>query len=1400
MAQSFILTPYYEEEKKQKVSTNEFYKVVISLASPELIRKLSYGEVKKGETINYRTLRPEKDGLFCERIFGPQQDNSCACGKYKGSKYRGLVCDVCGVEVTDSRVRRERMGHIELESPVVHIWYYKIIPSKIALLLDVKSQDLEKVVYLDRYIVIDPGETDLQQYQIIKAEQYMEYLKKYGDTFKAGTGAEALKEILRQIDLDKLASELREIMRQKGEKTDPKILKRLELVEEMRAAKIRPEWMIIEALPVIPPDLRPMLLLENGKFASSDLNDLYKRIINRNQRLKKLKIMNAPQIILDNEKRMLQDAVDALFDNTRKKNPAKGGSTGRVLKSLADILKGKQGRFRQNLLGKRVDYSGRSVIVVGPKLKLHQCGLPKEMAIELFKPFIIRELLRRNYAQSIKAAKDLVETRNEKAWEVLEEVIKDHPVLLNRAPTLHRPSIQAFEPVLVDDKSIHLHPLVCHAYNADFDGDQMAVHVPLSIEAQIESWMLMLSAKNLLNPANAEPIVFPTQDMVIGIYFLTKEKNGAKGEGRYFSNPKEAIYMQEIGEIDLNAKIKVRYYDGKVYETTAGRLIFNEILPEKLRFINKTLSSKDLKKLVLDSYTKCGASETVKFLDRVKDLGFKYATIFGTTISIEDIKIPENKYKIIEEAEKKASALEEETRKGILSEREKKEMLIDLWSRVNEEIKKLVEETLKADKDGFNPVYAMMDSGARGNREQVKQLAGLRGLMAKPSGEIIAELPIKSNFREGLSILEYFISTHGARKGLADTALKTSDAGYLTRRLVDIAQEVIITEEDCGTTRGITITPIIKDGRVIKTLAERIVSKTALIDIHDPRTGELIVAANEVIDEEKARKIEEAGITEVKVRSVLTCESKNGVCAKCYGWDLAERKLVKVGEAVGIIAAQSIGQPGTQLTMRTFHIGGTVAALGEKDYLDLPYKVYVYHIPKHAIVEKEGNKITTRKVNITLYKVLREIDLENVSSLNIDEAEARENGVEVELSNVIAKLKNGEVITCWEPLLKIFITKDNKLIIVDPEPLKQSLKIGSTIKIEEGQIVPENTPIATFDPYNEPIIAEKEGKVIIEEIKEAKRTVVGAKEKIIKIVNPHNEEEVLSEDLIPRDARIFVKTGDIVKPGDVLARKPRIVKKVFDIVGGLPKVVELFEARNPRNQTVLAKISGTVEINIDSNTGKIVVIVKGKNREEKHVIPTGKYLYVRNGDYVEAGEPLCDGEPSPQDILEIKGLEELSKFLLEEIQKVYLDQGVDIHDKHISIIIRQMTRKVQIVDPGDTKFVIGQEVNIGEFEEENERIEREGGEPAKAKPVLQGLTKASLAIDSFLSAASFQETPRVLAEAAIRGKADYLIGLKENLIIGKLIPAGTGSPAYKNIIIETKEEISEEKEGLQAEV
>ncbi len=1378
----------------------DFDSIMIKLASPEMIRAWSYGEVKKPETINYRTLRPEKDGLFCERIFGTTKEWECYCGKFKSIRYKGVICDRCGVEVTHFKVRRERMGHIELAAPVSHIWYYRSVPSRMGLLLDLPMAALRSILYYEKYIVIEPGDTDLKKMQLLSEEEYYEAQERYGGAFTAGMGAEAIRTLLEGLNLDQMAAELRAKMIEKGAKSDKRLLKRIEIVENFRNSNNKPEWMILEAIPVIPPELRPMVQLDGGRFATSDLNDLYRRVINRNNRLKRLMALNAPDIIIRNEKRMLQEAVDALFDNSKKKRVVKGASN-RPLKSISDMLKGKQGRFRQNLLGKRVDYSGRSVITVGPDLKMWQCGLPTKMALELFKPFIMKKLVDKDVVYNIKKAKMLVEQETPEVFAILDEVVKEHPVMLNRAPTLHRLGIQAFEPVLVEGKAIKLHPLVCHAFNADFDGDQMAVHVPLTHAAQMECWTLMLSARNLLNPANGKTIVFPSQDMVLGINFLTKIKKNAKGQGRRYSSSEEVLMAVESKALEWEAVIKVRPSklpvwsktgvevelgkDGLI-ETTAGRLVFNEELPAEVPYINYELRDKELKALIEYVLKHKGPWITVKMLDAIKATGYKYATVFGATISVDDIVVPKEKAEMIEKANKEVESIQKQYRQGHITQEERYNRVVEVWSKTNEDLTNIMMKTLEADRDGFNSVYMMANSGARGSRNQIRQLAGMRGLMAKPSGDII-ELPIRSNFKEGLSVIEFFISTNGARKGLADTALKTADAGYLTRRLVDIAQDVVVNEDDCGTINGLEQTAI-KDGEdILESLKDRIIGRYTLERVKHPITGEIIVDVNEEITEEIADAIEEAGVEKVRVRTVLTCEAKHGVCCKCYGRNLATNRPVDIGEAVGIIAAQSIGQPGTQLTMRTFHIGGAATKVSEENRIALKYPVYIRDITGAHVEMADGHWLFTRKGFVFINKVMKQYALEAGDELLV------EDGKRVIKGEPLIR-RNGKEILSTE--IAYAMVLNGQLCLIGPDQ-KLEVRNGSDLVVKKGQLVAADQTIATFDPFADPIIAEVSGYVRYEDIipgttlKEEVDEETGNIEKRIsdfqletkqpRIIIADEAGNEVGSYYLPGGAYLLVDEGEHITAGRTIAKTLKESAKAMDITGGLPRVSELFEARKPKSPSVLAQVSGTVQFKGIVKGKRVVIVRDAFGKEYKHLVPMTKRLLVRDGDTVEAGEPLCVGAANPHDILHILGENALQRYLMDEIQSVYRLQGVSINDKHIGVIIRQMMRKVEIVSVGDTKFIYGQMVDKYRFHEENKRVMDEGGQPAVARPMFQGITRASLNIDSFLSAASFQETTRVLTNAAIAGSTDYLRGLKENIIIGHPIPAGTGMKRYRAV-------------------
>ncbi len=1377
----------------------DFERITIKLASPEEIRAWSYGEVKKPETINYRTLRPEKDGLFCERIFGTTKEWECYCGKFKSIRYRGVICDRCGVEVTHFRVRRERMGHIELAAPVSHIWFYRSVPSRMGLLLDLSISALRSILYYEKYIVIDPGDTDLKQMDLLTEDEYLEARDRFGLTFSAGIGAEAIRTLLESMDLEALSGELRARMAEKGPKSDKRLLKRIEIVENFRDSRNKPEWMILDVIPVIPPELRPMVQLDGGRFATSDLNDLYRRVINRNNRLKRLLALNAPDIIIRNEKRMLQEAVDALFDNSKKKRVVKGAAN-RPLKSLSDMLKGKQGRFRQNLLGKRVDYSGRSVIVVGPDLKLHQCGLPTKMALELFKPFIMKKLVEKDVVFNIKKAKSLVEEETPEVWAVLEEVIAEHPVLLNRAPTLHRLGIQAFEPVLVEGKAIKLHPLVCHAFNADFDGDQMAVHVPLSPEAQIESWTLMLSSQNLLNPANGSPIVVPTQDMVLGINYLTLARPGAKGEGRYFSSPYEVLMAIDARSVDYNALIHVRRNgasgaagtdgggDNGYLETTPGRVILNEELPSALEYINEALDEKALRDLIARCYQEHGPHVTVEMLDSVKELGFNYATKFGATIGMDDIIVPDAKDGMIKSATDQVEQIHGQYLQGHITNEERYNRVIEVWSTTNDDLTNELMKELEADKQGFNPVHMMANSGARGSRGQIRQLAGMRGLMAKPSGDII-ELPIRSSFKEGLDVTEFFISTNGARKGLADTALKTADAGYLTRRLVDIAQDVVVNEIDCGTINGIDHEAI-KDGEeIIEPLRDRIAGRFTLERVRHPITRDIIVDVNEEISDDVAEFIERIGVETVRIRTVLTCESKQGVCQKCYGRNLANNRTVEIGEAVGIIAAQSIGQPGTQLTMRTFHIGGAATQVSEENRIYLRYPVYIRELHGTTVKRENGNLLYSRKGWLMVNRVIQQVAVQPDDELLIGDGQ--------QVLGEAALIRRRDGIVRADDVGFVFLHEDQLLIIAQPK--RVDVRNGSELLAKVGQVVPADETIAYFDPFAEPIIAEVSGTIRFEDIvlgttlKEEINEDTGKIEKKItefpleslqpRLIVVDDDGADVANYYLPGQAYLNVEDGEQVAAGRVLAKLLKESVKTRDITGGLPRVGELFEARRSKSPAVLAKIGGLVKFKGNSKGKRAISVVDPFDNEYKHAVPMGKHLLVRDGDTVEAGELLCDGGIDPHDILQILGENELQRYLVNEIQEVYRLQGVKINDKHIGVIIRQMMKKIEIVGVGDTNFIYGQQVDRHTFNKENRKVIQEGGQPAVAQPLLLGITRASLNIDSFISAASFQETTRVLTNSSIAGSSDRLSGLKENVIIGHLIPAGTGMREYREVTL-----------------
>jgi DNA-directed RNA polymerase subunit beta' len=1431
----------------------DFDSITIRLASPDMIRDWSYGEVKKPETINYRTLRPEKDGLFCERIFGTTKEWECYCGKFKSIRYKGVICDRCGVEVTHFKVRRERMGHIELAAPVSHIWYYRSVPSRMGLLLDLPMTALRSVLYYEKYVVIEPGETDLKKMQILSEEEYYEAQERHGGSFTAGMGAEAIRTLLENINLDEMAASLRVKMIEKGSKSDKRLLKRIDIVENFRKSENKPQWMILDVIPVIPPELRPMVQLDGGRFATSDLNDLYRRVINRNNRLKRLQVLNAPDIIIRNEKRMLQEAVDALFDNSKKKRVVKGASN-RPLKSISDMLKGKQGRFRQNLLGKRVDYSSRSVITVGPELKIWQCGIPTKMALELFKPFIMKKLVEKDVVYNIKKAKLLVEQETPEVFTILDEVVKEHPVLLNRAPTLHRLGIQAFEPVLVEGKAIKLSPLVCHAFNADFDGDQMAVHVPLTQAAQMECWTLMLSARNLLNPANGKTIVYPSQDMVLGINFLTRIKPDAKrpvvdrnngrvkskdgkqtcakcgkefqegwnacpfcgksaGEAPRYSSVEEAYLAVETKALDWEAVIKVKPpktpiwgkiggveeigKDGMI-ETTAGRLIFNEEMPPEIPFLNYELKDKELRALIEKIFETMGSWTTVKMLDVIKSTGYRYATVFGSTIGVDDIVVPKEKAEMIEKANKDVEAIQSKFNQGHLSADERKDSMIKVWNKINEDLANITMKTLEADRNGFNSIWMMANSGARGSKGQIRQLAGMRGLMAKPSGDII-ELPIRSNFKEGLSVIEFFISTNGARKGLSDTALKTAEAGYLTRRLVDIAQDVVVNEDDCGTINGIAHSAIKTGEDIVEPLRDRIVGRYTLERVRHPITGEIIIDVNQEITEEIALTIEKSGIETVFIRTVLTCEAEHGVCRMCYGRNLATNRAVDIGEAVGTIAAQSIGQPGTQLTMRTFHTGGAAITISEENRIFLKYPVYIKdvagsHVDKidEKTGEPTGNWLFTRKGHAIVCRIMEKYRLESGDQLLVDDGQRIVRGVPI--------IKRGKEEILSPDIAYAMVIKDgNKpsdLYLIGQDQ-KVEIRNGSEFLVKKGDVVDSEKTIATFDTFSDPIIAEAGGTVRFEDIipgttlreevsekgggVERRITDIQQLEKQPRIIIVDDEENQVASYFLPSGAILQVDEEEKIRAGRTIAKINKESAQVMDITSGLPRVNELFEARKPKNPAVLAEVSGIVRFKTIVKGKRVIHVEDAFGNSPKHLIPMTKRLLVRDGDAVEAGEPLCMGAINPHDILRILGETELQSYLMDEIQQVYHLQGVSINDKHVGVIIRQMMRKVEIVRVGDTRFIYGKLVDKYRFKEENDRVINEGGQPAVARPVFQGISKASLNIDSFLSAASFQETTKVLTNAAIAGSTDYLRGLKENIIIGHPIPAGTGMKRYRDI-------------------
>jgi DNA-directed RNA polymerase subunit beta' len=1354
---------------KQQAPVEHFDSIKIGLASPEMVRAWSYGEVRKPETINYRTFKPERDGLFCAKIFGPVKDYECLCGKYKRLKHRGVVCEKCGVEVTQSKVRRERMGHIELASPVAHIWFLKSLPSRIGLMLDMTLREIERVLYFEAFVVIDPGMTPMQRGQLLTDEMYLEAIEEHGDEFDARMGAEAVFELLRTMDLKQEVIKVREDMGATASETKLKRLsKRLKLCESFIESGNKPEWMVMTVLPVLPPDLRPLVPLDGGRFATSDLNDLYRRVINRNNRLRRLLELSAPDIIVRNEKRMLQEAVDALLDNGRR-GRAITGTNRRPLKSLADMIKGKQGRFRQNLLGKRVDYSGRSVIVVGPTLRLHQCGLPKKMALELFKPFIFHKLQLRGEASTIKAAKRLVEREGPEVWDILEEVIREHPVLLNRAPTLHRLGIQAFEPVLIEGKAIQLHPLVCTAFNADFDGDQMAVHVPLSLEAQLEARALMMSSNNILSPANGDPIIVPSQDVVLGLYYLTRERVGATGEGMFFTDVQEAHRAYESRTVDLQARVKVRlreylHQDGelkprrRLVATTIGRALLSEILPRGLSFdiINQDMTKKAISACINACYRVLGLKETVIFADQLMYMGFHYATRAAVSFGIDDIVIPEQKTKLVAAADREVKEIQDQYASGLVTNGERYNKVVDIWSRANDQVAKAMMEKLgteeatdshgvKQRQKSFNSIFMMADSGARGSAAQIRQLAGMRGLMAKPDGSII-ETPITANFREGLNVLQYFISTHGARKGLADTALKTANSGYLTRRLVDVAQDLVVTEEDCGTSNGLVMAPLVEGGDVVEGLGERVLGRVTATEVRKPGKDEVLVEAGTLLDEGLVRLLEQEGVDQIDVRSPITCQTRYGVCGKCYGRDLARGRIINIGEAVGVIAAQSIGEPGTQLTMRTFHIGGAASRAAAASNVEI------------------RNKGTLRFHHIKT--------------------------VEHEKGHLVAVSRSGEIGVVDE---------------FGRERERYKIPYGATISAKEGATVQGGQVVATWDPHTHPVVTEVAGFIKfqdfvdgmtvasqLDEVTGLSSTVVmdskqrGGKDlkPTIKLLNTKGKEVTFANTAIPAvytlpaGALINLEDGAKVSIGDIIARIPQESSKTRDITGGLPRVADLFEARKPKDPAILAEKTGTVSFGKETKGKRRLVITSDDGEKYEELIPKWRQLNVFEGETVERGEVIADGEPNPHDILRLQGVEALANYLVREIQDVYRLQGVKINDKHIEVIIRQMLRKTEVVAIGETTLLRGEQIDRARALDINDKVETDGKQAARLQPVLLGITKASLATESFISAASFQETTRVLTEAAVRGLKDDLRGLKENVIVGRLIPAGTGFAAH----------------------
>lgn len=1361
----------------------DFDRVRIGIASPEKIKSWSWGEVTKPETINYRTFKPEKDGLFCAKIFGPINDYECLCGKYKRMKYRGIICERCGVEVTKSKVRRERMGHIQLASPVAHIWFFKGTPSRIGLVVDLSIKDLEKVLYFESYIVVDAGKTPLRDKQLLSEEEYKEAVDKYGDKAEISIGAEAIKILLERINITKDAERLRESMKKEtSQQRKLRYAKRLRVFKALKKSGNRADWMILDVVPVIPPDLRPLVRLDGGRFATSDLNDLYRRVINRNNRLKKLIELKAPELIIRNEKRMLQEAVDALFDNG-KRGRVHLGANRRPLKSLSEALRGKQGRFRQNLLGKRVDYSGRSVIVVGPELKLNQCGLPKKMALELFKPFIFHKLEKEGLVPSVKVAREWHEQEKPEVWDFLDEVVREHPILLNRAPTLHRLGIQAFEPILIEGKAIQIHPLVCAAFNADFDGDQMAVHIPLSVEAQVEAQTLMLSTQNILSPAHGRPLAIPSQDMVLGCYYLTLERKGRKGEGRIFGCEDEVLLAFENKDISLHSRVKLRfngpfmnlstYYDDQaimtcpvsemknvLIETTPGRIIFNNILPEAIPYINGMLRKKGLESLVYYTYLKVGLEPTIEMLDKMKELGFNYATYAGFSLGIDDFIIPKEKSELVEKAQKEVQDIERLYREGTISAGERFNRVVEIWGAVTDKVSVAMIETMRKvsfEGDELNSLYVMADSGSRGNKQQIRQLAGMRGLMSKPSGEIL-ETPIVSNLREGLNVLQYFISTHGARKGLADTALKTANSGYLTRKLVDVTQEVIVDDHDCGTLKGIVVTAIVENGEIIEPFVDRIVGRISLERIVHPDTGKVIVDMNEEITEESAQKFQELGIERVKIRSLLTCESKRGICRLCYGRDLSAGALVELGEAAGIIAAQSIGEPGTQLTMRTFHIGGIAMRGAEKSKLEAKNGGIVRFNNLKGVIHKEGALVVVnRNANIAILDHRgREIEHYQVPY-----------GAKV-LVKENEEVKARQEFAEWDPFNTFILTEEKGAVNF------HDVALGMTME----EVQDEFTGLVT-----RVIIEPKDEKMQprIEIVDEKKR-------------DKNNKPLVLRKYYLPSGANLEVKDRQKVYAGDILAKIPREVARTKDITGGLPRAEELFEARRPKLPAVISEIDGVLEFGGLVRGYRKLTVRNERVGDREYFIPKGAHLSVGDTEKVRAGTPLMDGPVNPHDILRVLGEKELAEYLLREIQEVYRLQGVSINDKHIEIIIRQMLRWVKVEEVGDTEFLVDEQVDKFIFQEENEKVIKRGGKPAKARPLLLGITKSALSTESFIAAASFQETTRVLTEASLYGKVDHLRRLKENIIMGRLIPAGTGYRHYRNVELKVEKEEEAERE------